>query len=108
MQQLSSNDSNRFVLDWVNSWGATALHVAAQFGEFDVAQLLIDFGADVDAPDLEGNSPLHYASSWGNLTVVRLLIELGCQHSVKNNEGFTALEYAYSCVVFLHRSVNYH
>jgi ankyrin repeat protein len=71
-------------------------------------------GADLDAPDLQGNTPLHCASAWGKIPVrcafhhrlqtsvadqllqlIKLLIELDCQQA-KNNEGFTAAEYAYS------------
>lgn len=61
-----------FVLSWVNSRGMTPLHVAAMKGELDAAHLLIDAGSDVDAPDLEGNSPLHFAASWGHVSVRRL------------------------------------
>lgn len=51
----------RFVLDWVNSRGATPLHIAAMKGEVECAQLLVDYGADINAPDLLGNTPLHWA-----------------------------------------------
>ena len=34
-------------------------------------QVLIEAGAELDAPDLQGNTPIHYASSWGHI-VVRL------------------------------------
>lgn len=88
----------RFVLDWVNSRGATPLHIAAMKGEVECAQVrcgipddaviwasggegvltvapplqvLIEAGAELDAPDLQGNTPIHYASSWGHI-VVRL------------------------------------
>lgn len=59
-------------------------------------QLLIEYGTDINAPDLQGNSPLHYAASWGKLPLVELLMGLGCLHLVKNNEGFSAQEYAFS------------
>lgn len=35
----------------------------------DFQQLLVEVGADLDAPDLEGNTPLHYASAWGKISV---------------------------------------
>ncbi|GAA5957213.1 hypothetical protein JCM21900_004690 [Sporobolomyces salmonicolor] len=86
----------RFVVDWVNSRGMTPLHTVAMQGQLEAAQILLDHGADLNAPDLNGNSPLHYALSWGKLPVVKLLVELDCQTDSKNNQGFTAAEYAYS------------
>lgn len=85
-----------FVLEWVNAKGATPLHSAAMKGQTECAQLLIESGADIDAPDLLGNTPLHYASAWGKTSVVKLLIELDCQVGAKNNDGFTAADYSYS------------
>ncbi|GAA5895358.1 uncharacterized protein JCM6883_001481 [Sporobolomyces salmoneus] len=86
----------QFVVDWVNSRGATALHAAAMKGELEAAQILIDNGADINAPDLHGNAPLHYALSYGKLSVVKLLVELDCETDLKNNQGFSASDYAYS------------
>lgn len=31
--------------------------------------MLVEYGADVNAPDLQGNTPLHYATSYGKLQV---------------------------------------
>ncbi|KAK4701685.1 hypothetical protein P7C70_g4543, partial [Phenoliferia sp. Uapishka_3] len=84
-----------FVLDWVNSRGATPLHTAAMKGEIECATVLIENGAELDVPDLQGNTPIHYASSWGHLPVVKLLIDMDCQHGAKNNDDFTAADYAF-------------
>ncbi|KAF8591424.1 ankyrin [Ramaria rubella] len=85
-----------FILDWSNIQGKTALHMASLKGNDEFVAMLCDFHADVDLPDLLGNTPLHYASSWGHLPVVKLLIERGCQFVARNNEGYTATDYAYS------------
>jgi ankyrin repeat protein len=85
-----------FVVDWSNSRGMTALHTAAMRGELEAAQILIENGADINAPDLHGNSPLHYALSYGKLPVVKLLVELDCETDLKNNQGFSASDFAYS------------
>ncbi|KAK0498607.1 ankyrin repeat-containing domain protein [Armillaria luteobubalina] len=84
------------VLDWSNSQGKTALHIAALRGNEELVRMLCDLNADVDLPDNKGNAPLHSASSWGHITVVQLLIERGCSYTARNNDGFTASDYAYS------------
>ncbi|BGP01436.1 Target of rapamycin complex 2 subunit avo2 [Rhodotorula toruloides] len=85
-----------FVLDWVNSRGMTPLHAAALKGQVETAQMLLDYGADINAPDLNGNTPLHYACAWGHLPVMNLLIDFDCDEEPRNNEGFSPAEYAYS------------
>ncbi|WVF70544.1 hypothetical protein IAT40_005335 [Kwoniella sp. CBS 6097] len=85
-----------FLLDWSNSGGKTALHVAAQAGNHRFISLLCDLGADLDLTDLQGNTPLHYASAWGHLDTIRALLEKGCGFSSRNFEGFTPSDFAYS------------
>lgn len=85
-----------FLLDWSNSGGKTALHVAAQAGNTAFINLLCDWGADVDLTDLQGNTPLHYASAWGHVETIRTLLERGSQYSSRNYEGFTASDFSYS------------
>ncbi|KAI0036807.1 ankyrin repeat-containing domain protein, partial [Vararia minispora EC-137] len=85
-----------YTLDWANSSGKTAVHVAALRGKEDLVRMLCDLGADIDLPDNEGNTPLHHASAWGHIPIVQLLIERGCHHHQKNTAGFTPSDYAYS------------
>ncbi|POY73286.1 hypothetical protein BMF94_3620 [Rhodotorula taiwanensis] len=97
-----------FVVEWVNSRGMSPLHFACKEGHLEIAQtchrvliddfqqLLVEVGADLDAPDLEGNTPLHYASAWGKISLLRFLIDQDCQTDWRNNEGFTPAEFAFS------------
>ncbi|WAR61905.1 hypothetical protein PtB15_12B597 [Puccinia triticina] len=85
-----------FVLDWANSEGMTALHVASQRGHESTVSLLLDFQADVELTDNEGNTCLHYAAAWGHLKIVLLLIDRGSPFWAKNNQTFTASDYAFS------------
>ncbi|QDT11024.1 ankyrin repeat domain-containing protein [Planctomycetes bacterium K23_9] len=56
----------------------TPLHVAASRGQSSVAQLLIDYGADVQGPTEDGEwSPLVFAAYRGHCDVARVLIENG-------------------------------
>jgi hypothetical protein len=42
--------------------GETALHRAAAFATEETIQRLLDAGATIDAPDINGDSPLSWAS----------------------------------------------
>ncbi|KAI6152152.1 ankyrin repeat-containing domain protein [Pisolithus tinctorius] len=89
-------DRYPWILDWSNSQGKTALHMAALKGNEELVRMLCDWGADFDLSDNKGNTPLHYASAWGHIPIVQLLIERGCQFAARNNDGFTPSDYAYS------------
>ncbi|KAI9466870.1 ankyrin [Lactarius psammicola] len=89
-------DRYPFILDWSDSSGRTALHVAALKGNEELVRMLCDLGADFDLSDNQGNTPLHHASAWGHIPIVQLLIERGCQFAAKNNRGYSPSDYAYS------------
>jgi cytohesin len=60
-------------MEWRNAGGWTALHDAAWLGDVHMLRLLLQYGAEVDAPDLIGRSPLHFAVRYGCDAVVVLL-----------------------------------
>lgn len=56
----------------------TPLHVAASRGQSTVAQLLIDYGADIHGPTDDGEwTPLVFAAYRGHADVAKVLIENG-------------------------------
>lgn len=59
-----------------------------------VAQLLIDYGADVNATQAQGYTPLHYAASNGLESIVRNLLVRSVDENARNAEGKTARELA--------------
>lgn len=62
----------------------TALHIAAERGSVEVAALLIEESADVDArTDIE-TTPLHIAAEADRLRVVRLLIKAGADNEARD------------------------
>jgi hypothetical protein len=94
--------------------GATLLHVAAEFGQVEVAKLLLDAGMSVNAPalidgeGLGGQTPIFHAATQNRdfaIDVVRLLISRGANlklrcrlpgHYERPDEVFegTVLDYA--------------
>ncbi|MDO8989626.1 MAG: ankyrin repeat domain-containing protein [Sideroxyarcus sp.] len=60
-------------------------------GFADVAQVLIDAGANVEAPIGYGVRPLMLAAGYGETAVVEVLLQAGADVLAKNEGGFTAL-----------------
>ena len=72
----------------------TALHLAAKGNHTDVAQVLIDAGADIDAVNNFGCSPLHSACASGALSIVKMLVRAGAEVHATNDKGRTCLHLA--------------
>jgi len=70
------------------------LHVAALAGNRQVADLLLRYGADVNARGDQGMTPLHCAALNGNLDVAELLLKRGANPALKDDAGETALQLA--------------
>ena len=79
-----------------NNHRQTALDAASDNGKLDVAELLIERGADVNSRCAAGRTPLHYASRGGHLDVVRLLLDHKADVDARERNGMTALAFA-SC-----------
>jgi ankyrin repeat protein len=72
-----------------------ALHWATHLDSVDTAILLVNHGASLDIPDLDGHTPLHYAAERGSINVLKLLIQHGgCTTLRSSNPGMTPLLYA--------------
>jgi len=68
--------------------GTTPLHVAANEGLTEIAKLLIEAGADVNAHGDHGWTPMHYAlSSHYNSDVVELLAQHGASMEALTDDG---------------------
>ena len=57
--------------------GRSPLHYAIERKQPDLAELLVELGADVNAPDLHGQTPLAFALTCGEAEVARLLLRKG-------------------------------
>ncbi|XP_026123898.1 ankyrin-2b isoform X17 [Carassius auratus] len=74
--------------------GFTPLHIAAHYGNVNVATLLLNRGAAVDFTARNGITPLHVASKRGNTNMVHLLLDRGSQIDAKTRDGLTPLHCA--------------
>ncbi|XP_029959243.1 B-cell lymphoma 3 protein homolog [Salarias fasciatus] len=78
-----------------NYEGLSPLHLAVLQGRKDLARLLLDAGADINAMDVKsGQTPLMHAVENNNADLVRFLIENGCDVNSQSYSGNTALHSA--------------
>ncbi|KZV70939.1 ankyrin, partial [Peniophora sp. CONT] len=86
-----------------DSFGQTALHLAAGCGHAEICKLLLDHGGLVDDTDENGWTPLHLAALGGYLDVARLLLTYPAADSsdgatprcrARDSKGQTALHMA--------------
>ena len=73
---------------------STPLHLAAGYNNLEVAEFLLENGADVNAQDKGGLIPLHNASSYGHLDIAALLIRFSTVVNATDKWGFTPLHEA--------------
>lgn len=76
--------------------GWTALHLAAHFGHREVAQLLVERGADIAVRSRNEmhNTPLNAAVFGGHVELVRWLLHLGADVNVRQKGDWTPLHRA--------------
>lgn len=77
-----------------NKPGWTPLGYAASEGHQDIARLLLDRGADVNAASDNGTTPLMMAARAGKVEMVKLLLARGADANRKSESRGTALGYA--------------
>uniref|UniRef100_A0AAY4EVF9 Arf-GAP domain-containing protein n=1 Tax=Denticeps clupeoides TaxID=299321 RepID=A0AAY4EVF9_9TELE len=66
--------------------GTTPLHVAAKAGQILQAELLVVYGADPGAPDINGRTPIDYARQAGQIELAERLVE--CQYELTDRLAF--------------------
>jgi len=86
--------------------GISALHLAVHNADMfpghedlnrdsiNLVKILINHGADIDRPDIEGNTPLHYSLVSFKPEVVKLLLDANANPNLQNKRGETPLDVA--------------
>ncbi|MHB2026549.1 MAG: ankyrin repeat domain-containing protein [Elusimicrobiota bacterium] len=77
-----------------NAGGEVPLHWAALNGYTDIAKVLLDHGAMVNAQDDDKATPLHWAVLGNHLAVAKLLVSHGADVGAKDLFGDTPLHMA--------------
>ena len=79
-----------------DSEGRTPLHHScySKGSTIAAANILLERGADVAAPDSQGVHPIHLAAEQGSVSLVRLLISHGEDVNCSDTEGRTPLHYS--------------
>ena len=68
-----------------------ALHLAAYSGHLESVKVLINLGANIEAPSVNGSTPLRLAAGRGNILVTKFLLEKGADPNTKCKEAKTPL-----------------
>ncbi|XP_059488485.1 uncharacterized protein LOC132204174 isoform X2 [Neocloeon triangulifer] len=74
--------------------GKTAFHFAAQKGHLAVAKFLLSKGADVNALDVDNDTPLTLAARFSNEEMCRYLVDSGAHLTAVDKDGDDALHLA--------------
>ncbi|XP_030639863.1 GA-binding protein subunit beta-2b [Chanos chanos] len=80
-----------FTTDWL---GTSPLHLAAQYGHYSTAEVLLRAGVSRDARTKVDRTPLHMAAAEGHSNIVELLVKSGADINAKDMLKMTALHWA--------------
>jgi len=72
----------------------TPLNLAIHLGKTEIANLLIESGADVTIGDKDNSVPLHLAAIGGHIEIMNLLLNAGASLNFQDNNENTALIHA--------------
>ncbi|KAK3018170.1 hypothetical protein RJ639_003840 [Escallonia herrerae] len=74
--------------------GCSLLHLACETADIGMLELLLQYGANVNAPDSRGQMPLHHCILKGKATLAKLLLTRGADPHAGNGAGKTPFDLA--------------
>jgi ankyrin repeat protein len=72
--------------------GMTALHLAADRDQADVARALLSHGVPVDVGNAQGTTPLAWGLGEGSLEIADVLLAAGADPAIEDDNDFSALD----------------
>lgn len=67
--------------------GDSALHIAARRKDIDMVRILVDYGANVDMQNGEGQTPLHISAGEGDDQLVKYFYTVRASASIADFQG---------------------
>ena len=80
-----------------SQYAETALHYAVRSKNWEVAELLINAGANVDSQSSAGYTPLQFAVVNGDAATSDLLLKSGADPELRNSAGFRPIDQLNVC-----------
>lgn len=80
--------------DEPNMQGWALLHLACQVGDLGMVELLLQYGAQVNASDSWGRTPLHHCILCGRNTIAKVMLTRGASPAAVDRAGKTPLQIA--------------
>ncbi|KAK1270431.1 ADP-ribosylation factor GTPase-activating protein AGD3 [Acorus gramineus] len=74
--------------------GCSLLHLACQTADVGMIELLLQYGANINAPDSRGQTPLHHCILRGRSMFAKLLLTRGADPQATDQDGKPPLQYA--------------
>lgn len=88
-------EANPAAVNTPDERGFTPLVLATYLNQKEIANTLLDMGADIDVQDaIMGNTALMGVCFKGSFELAKLLIDKGADKNLKNANGQTALDFA--------------
>ncbi|KAK4486039.1 hypothetical protein RD792_008702 [Penstemon davidsonii] len=75
-------------------YGCSLLHLACETADIGMIELLLQYGANINASDSRGRTPLHRCIVGGKNTFARLLLSRGADPRAVDSEGKTSFQLA--------------
>ncbi|KAK9044975.1 hypothetical protein V6N11_058865 [Hibiscus sabdariffa] len=93
-KSLNSKNESKNEIEEEHSDGCSLLHLACLNTDISMVELLLQYGANVNASDSRGRAPLHLCIIGRNFAIARLLITRGADPHAVDGEGKTPLQLA--------------